>query len=75
MIMHDLIELRLLGTILRVTVWTEWMANSIVRLIEHLWEYLDRQVTTSSPPPRSLHELEQGLLRVSSSLPISVFVN
>ena len=40
--------------------------------IEHVWDYLDRQVTASSPSPRSLHELEQGLIRVWSLLPIEV---
>ncbi|GBM41188.1 hypothetical protein AVEN_35759-1 [Araneus ventricosus] len=33
------------------------------------------QVAALSPPPRSLEELEQGLLRVWSSLPISVSDN
>ncbi|GBL84083.1 hypothetical protein AVEN_100930-1 [Araneus ventricosus] len=37
---------------------------------EHLWDCLGRQVAALSPPPRSLDELEQGLLRVWSSLPI-----
>ncbi|GBM11098.1 hypothetical protein AVEN_242984-1 [Araneus ventricosus] len=32
--------------------------------IEHLWDYLVRQVAALSPPPRSVDELEQGLLRV-----------
>ncbi|GBM04956.1 hypothetical protein AVEN_126103-1 [Araneus ventricosus] len=43
--------------------------------IEHLWDCLGRQVAALSPPPRSLDELEQGLLRVWSSLPISVSDN
>ncbi|GBM25972.1 hypothetical protein AVEN_223108-1 [Araneus ventricosus] len=43
--------------------------------IEHLWDYLGRQVAALSPPPRSLDELEQGLLRFWSSLPISVSDN
>ncbi|GBM81809.1 hypothetical protein AVEN_12916-1 [Araneus ventricosus] len=42
--------------------------------IEHLWDYFGRQVAALSPP-RSLDELEQGLLRVWSSLPISVSDN
>ncbi|GBM41235.1 hypothetical protein AVEN_180533-1 [Araneus ventricosus] len=32
-----------------------------LNLIEHLWDYLDRQVAPLSPPPRSLDELEQDL--------------
>ncbi|GBN40837.1 hypothetical protein AVEN_274480-1 [Araneus ventricosus] len=43
--------------------------------IEHLWDYHDRQVAAVSPSPRSLDELEQGLLRVWSSLPMSVSDN
>ncbi|GBN36916.1 hypothetical protein AVEN_87530-1 [Araneus ventricosus] len=43
--------------------------------IEHLWDYLGKQVAALSPPPRSLDGLEQGLLRVWSSLPISVSDN
>ncbi|GBL72807.1 Transposable element Tcb2 transposase [Araneus ventricosus] len=43
--------------------------------IEHLWDYLGRQVAALSSPPRLLDELEQGLLRVWSSLPISVSNN
>ncbi|GBL87849.1 hypothetical protein AVEN_192030-1 [Araneus ventricosus] len=43
--------------------------------IEHLWDYIGRQVAALSPSPRSLDELEQGLLRVWSSLPISVSDN
>ncbi|GBM07559.1 hypothetical protein AVEN_230001-1 [Araneus ventricosus] len=40
--------------------------------IENLWDYLGRQVAALSLPAGSLDELEQGLLRVWSSLPISV---
>ncbi|GBM85103.1 hypothetical protein AVEN_135881-1 [Araneus ventricosus] len=43
--------------------------------IEHLWGYLGRQVSALSPPPRSSDELQQGLLRVWSSFPISVSDN
>ncbi|GBN88671.1 hypothetical protein AVEN_42343-1 [Araneus ventricosus] len=43
--------------------------------IEHLWDYLGRQVAALSPPERSLYELEQGLLHVWSSLLISVSDN
>ncbi|GBM62087.1 hypothetical protein AVEN_182252-1 [Araneus ventricosus] len=51
----------------------EWPAQSPnLNLIEHLWDYLGRQVAAISRPPRSLDELEQGLLRVWSSLLISV---
>ncbi|GFU59858.1 transposable element Tcb2 transposase [Trichonephila clavipes] len=32
--------------------------------IEHLWDYLGREVAALNPPPRSLHELKQGLLCV-----------
>lgn len=54
----------------------EWPALSPdLNPIEHLWDYLGRQVAALSPPPRSLDELEQGLLRVWSSLPISVSDN
>ncbi|GBN05549.1 hypothetical protein AVEN_148409-1 [Araneus ventricosus] len=38
-------------------------------------DYLGRQVAALSPPPRSLDELEQGLLRVWFSFPISVSDN
>ncbi|GFW22269.1 transposable element Tc1 transposase [Trichonephila clavipes] len=47
------------------------MASSISRPepIEHLWDYLGREVAALNPPLRSLHELKQGLLCVWSSLP------
>ncbi|GFT04912.1 uncharacterized protein TNCV_4712811 [Trichonephila clavipes] len=53
------------------------MAISISDLnpIEHLWDYLGREVAALNPPPRSLHELKQGLLCVWSSLPIPVSDN
>ncbi|GFU04987.1 DDE_3 domain-containing protein [Trichonephila clavipes] len=53
------------------------MASSIsdLNLIEHLWDYLGREVSALNPPPRSLHELKQGLLCVWSSLPIPVSDN
>ncbi|GFT34914.1 uncharacterized protein TNCV_3879091 [Trichonephila clavipes] len=39
-------------------------------------EYLeDHEVAALNPPPRSLHELKQGLLCVWSSLPIPVSDN
>ncbi|GBO15981.1 hypothetical protein AVEN_255782-1 [Araneus ventricosus] len=51
----------------------EWLAQSSdLNQIEHLWDYLVRQVAALSPLPRSLDGLEQGLLRVWSSLPIWV---
>ncbi|GBL97726.1 hypothetical protein AVEN_248667-1 [Araneus ventricosus] len=54
----------------------EWPAQSPdLNLIEPLWDYLGRQVAVLSPPPRLLDELEQSLLRVWSSLPISVSDN
>ncbi|GBM63599.1 hypothetical protein AVEN_45861-1 [Araneus ventricosus] len=54
----------------------EWPAQSPnLNLIENLWDYLGRQVAAISRPPRSLDELEQGLLRVWSSLLISVSDN
>ncbi|GBN05269.1 Transposable element Tcb2 transposase, partial [Araneus ventricosus] len=54
----------------------EWPAQSSdLNPIEHLWDYLGRQVAALSPPPRSLDELEQGLLCVWFSFPISVFDN
>ncbi|GBM27373.1 hypothetical protein AVEN_120958-1 [Araneus ventricosus] len=54
----------------------EWPAQSPrMNPIEHLWDYLGRQVAALSPPPRSLDELEQGLLRVWCSLSISVSDN
>ncbi|KFM62473.1 Transposable element Tcb2 transposase, partial [Stegodyphus mimosarum] len=46
--------------------------SSDLNPIEPLWDYLGRQVAALSPPPRSLDELEQGLLRVWSLLPISL---
>ncbi|GFV65705.1 transposable element Tcb2 transposase [Trichonephila clavipes] len=46
-----------------------------LNLIEHLWDYLGREVAALNPPPRSLHELKQGLLCVWSSLPIPVSDN
>ncbi|GFW22421.1 DDE_3 domain-containing protein [Trichonephila clavipes] len=48
---------------------------SDLNLIEHLWDYLGREVAALNPPPRSLHELKQGLLCVWSSLPIPVSDN
>ncbi|GFW73846.1 transposable element Tcb2 transposase [Trichonephila clavipes] len=54
----------------------EWPARSPdLNPIEHLWDYLGREVTALNPPPRSLHELKQGLLCVWSSLPIPVSDN
>ncbi|GBN79479.1 Transposable element Tcb2 transposase [Araneus ventricosus] len=54
----------------------KWPAQSPdLNPIEHLWDYLGRQVAALSPPTRSLDELKQGLLRVWSSLPISVSDN
>ncbi|GFU07288.1 DDE_3 domain-containing protein [Trichonephila clavipes] len=51
----------------------EWPARSPdLNSIEHLWDYLGREVAALNPPPRSLHELKQGLLCVWSSLPIPV---
>ncbi|GFX24229.1 DDE_3 domain-containing protein [Trichonephila clavipes] len=46
-----------------------------LNLIEHLWDYLGRQVAALNPPPRSLGELEQSLIHVWSSLPLSVTDN
>ncbi|GFW24053.1 DDE_3 domain-containing protein [Trichonephila clavipes] len=46
----------------------EWSARSPdVNPIEQLWDYLGREVAALNPPPRSLHELKQGLLCVWSS--------
>ncbi|GFU95681.1 DDE_3 domain-containing protein [Trichonephila clavipes] len=51
----------------------EWPdRSSDLNPIEHLWDYLGREVAALNPPPRSLHELKQGLLCVWSSLPIPV---
>ncbi|GFW22191.1 transposable element Tc3 transposase [Trichonephila clavipes] len=54
----------------------EWPARSPdLNPIEHLWDYLGREVAALNPPPRSLHELKRGLLCVWSSLPIPVSDN
>ncbi|GFV98496.1 transposable element Tcb2 transposase [Trichonephila clavipes] len=54
----------------------EWPARSPdLNPIEHLWDYLGREVAALNPPPRSLHELKQGLLCVWSWLPIPVSDN
>ncbi|GFS53887.1 uncharacterized protein TNCV_3761321 [Trichonephila clavipes] len=77
MIMHDLTELGLLRSIWRITVGTNGMASSISDLnpIEHLWDYLGREVAALNPPPRSLQARKQDLLCVWSSLPIPVSDN
>ncbi|GFV55166.1 transposable element Tcb2 transposase [Trichonephila clavipes] len=54
----------------------EWPARSPgLNPIEHLWDYLGREVSALNPPPRSLDELKQSLLCVWSSLPIPVSDN
>ncbi|GFX85160.1 transposable element Tcb2 transposase [Trichonephila clavipes] len=54
----------------------EWPARSPdLNPVEHLWNYLSREVAALNPPPRSLHELKQGLLCVWFSLPIPVSDN
>ncbi|GFT40640.1 transposable element Tcb2 transposase [Trichonephila clavipes] len=60
-----------------VLVWSEWNGQLDLQTnpIENLWDYLGIQVAALSHPPRSLEELEQSLLRVWSSLPISVTDN
>ncbi|GFX27249.1 hypothetical protein TNCV_3340611 [Trichonephila clavipes] len=76
--MHDLTELGLLrGVSGGSRFGTNGMASSISDLnpIEHLWDYLGREVAALNPPQRSLHELKQGLLCVWSSLPIPVSDN
>ncbi|GFU76446.1 uncharacterized protein TNCV_4067441 [Trichonephila clavipes] len=57
---------------------TNGMASSISRPESDRtssWDYLGREVAALNPPPRSLHELKQGLLCVWSSLPIPVSDN
>ncbi|GFU89905.1 DDE_3 domain-containing protein [Trichonephila clavipes] len=39
--------------------WPAWISRP--ELIEHLWDYLGREAAALNPPPRSLHELKQGL--------------
>ncbi|GFU01615.1 uncharacterized protein TNCV_1521611 [Trichonephila clavipes] len=71
MIMHDLTELGLLRYLEDHGFGTNGMANSISRpesdrtFLGLSWQ----RVAALNPPPRSLHELKQGLLCVWSSLP------
>ncbi|GFV73976.1 hypothetical protein TNCV_4559241 [Trichonephila clavipes] len=76
MIMHDLTELGLLRSIWRSRFGTNGMASSISRPADRTSLGLSWQrVAALNPPPRSLHELKQGLLCVWSSLPIPVSDN
>ena len=43
--------------------------------IEYVWDYFFRQVAVSSPPHKSLHELEQRLIRALSLLPVEASDN
>ena len=54
----------------------EWTAQSPdLNPIEHVWDCPNRQVATSSPPGRLLHELEQRLNHAWSLLPIEMSDN
>lgn len=54
-------------------VWPDHFAE--LNRIEDFWDYLSKQVAALTPPPKSIDELEGGLLRDWSSLPISVLDN
>ncbi|GFV51265.1 uncharacterized protein TNCV_2174521 [Trichonephila clavipes] len=77
MIMHELTELGLLRSIWRITVWNEWNGQLDLRpesdrtSLGLSWQ----RVAALNPPPRSLHELKQGLLCVWSWLPIPLSDN
>lgn len=54
-------------------VWPDHFAE--LNRIEHFWDYFSKQAAALTPPPKSIDELEGGLLRDWFSLPISVLDN